>query len=128
MRLLDLECLVVATTPISFLSLNLFSFCLLSLWYLSKFVALLYYCFILLRGCFVFINFFLITLFISHLNFSTNCLPSYLLPFTTFLNSYTNSSIILLLYSTFFNSITFIILLFPLLNSSFKSDKNSSIM
>ena len=64
--------------------------------------------------CFTSIKFLLIVLFISCLNSSTNTLSSKLLPLTAVLNSYTNSSIILLSYSTN-----------PLLNSIFKSAKKS---
>ena len=71
------------------------------------------------------ISFHLTISFISFLNFSTNGFISYSLPFTILLNSYTNSSIILLSCSIFFNSTTFIILLSPLLNFFFKSAKNS---
>ena len=60
----------------------------------------------------------------SLLNSSTNSIPSYLLSLATFLNSYTNSSIVLLPCSTFFNSTTFIILSSPLSNYCFKSIRN----
>ena len=42
-----------------------------------------------------------------HLNFSTRGLSSYPLPLTALLNSYTNSSIVLLPCSSLFNSATF---------------------
>ena len=114
-----------AEFPISLLPLNLFSFLLFSLQYLSKFVALSYHCSILLREHFTSINFLLITLFIPLLNSSINDLPSYSLSLTALLNSYTNFSIVLLSCFTFFNSATFIISSSPPLNSFFKSDKNS---
>ena len=108
---------------VSFLPLNLFSSLLLSFQCLSKFVVLLYYCSILLGQYSASINFLLITLFISHLNSSTNSLLLYLLSLAILLNTYTNCSIVLLFYSTFFSYATFIISLPPPLNSSFKFDK-----
>ena len=92
------------------LSLNLSFSHLIFLQCLSKFVVLLYYCLMLLEKCSTCISFLLITLFIPHLNSFINALLSYLLFFTALLNFCTNSSIVLLLYSTFFNSATFIIL------------------
>ena len=100
--------------PVSLLSCNLsFSF-LLFLQYQLRFVALSYHYLMVQGKHSVPINFVLIILFIPCLNSSTNTLSSKLLPLTVFLNSCTNSSIILLLYSTN-----------PLLNSIFKSAKKS---
>jgi len=98
---------------ISLLFLSLSSSCLLSLQYLSKFVAYSYYCSILIGEHSDSISFCLITPFIPLLNSSINSLSSYLLPLITFLNSYTSFSIVLLPYFTFFNSTIFIVLLFP---------------
>ena len=60
------------------------------------------------------------------LNSSINSLLSYSLSLATLLNICTNFSIILFSCSTFFNSITFIVLLSLLLNSFFRSMRNSS--
>ena len=81
---------------------------------------------IFLRDHYSSINFLQITLFIPFLNSSTNILSLYWLFLAILLNSYTNSSIILLSCSTFFNSTTFIILSSLLPNSLFRSIKNSS--
>ena len=102
------------------LSLNLSISHLIFLQCLSKFVVLLYYCLMLLEKCSTCISFLLITLFIPHLNSFINTLLSYLLFFTALLNFCTNSSIVLLLCSTFFNSATFIISLSPPSNSFFR--------
>jgi len=105
-----------AKAPISLLSCNLsFSF-LLSLQCQLRFVALSYHYLMVQGDCSTSINFLLIVSFISCLNSSTNTLSSKLLSLTAFLNSCTNSSIILLPYST--NT---------LLNSIFKSAKKSPI-
>ena len=64
------------------------------------------------------ISFYLIILFIPHLNSSTNSLSSYPLSLAILLNFCTNSSIIFSSYSTF------IILSSPLPNSCFKSVTN----
>ena len=72
------------------------------------------------------ISFLIIVSFIPLLNFSTKDLSSYPLPLTALLNSYTNSSIILFPYFTFFNLATFIISSSPLPNSFFKFAKDSS--
>ena len=72
------------------------------------------------------INFLLISLFISLLNFSTNSLLSYLLSLAALLNSYTNSSII---FSSCFNFLSFAIFIDSSSsppNSLFKLIKNSS--
>ena len=76
--------------PFSFFPLNLVSSLQLSFQCLSRLVAHLYHCLILVRGLSISINFFLITPFIPFLNFSTNVLFSYLLFLAAFLNSYTN--------------------------------------
>ena len=102
---------------ISLLPLNLSSFLLLLLQCLFKFTALSYYCSMLLEGHSASISFLLIILFISFLNSSTSSFPSYPLSLATLLNFYTNSSIILFPYSTFFNSTIFIISLSPPPNS-----------
>jgi len=62
------------------------------------------------------ISFYLITLFIPCLNFSINGYLLYLLSFATFLNSCINSCVFNFC-SIFFNSIIFIVLLFPPSNS-----------
>ena len=62
---------------------------------------------------------------ISLLNSSINSLSLYLLPLTALLNSYINSFITLLSYSTFFNSATFVNSLSLLPNSFFNSVKKS---
>ena len=67
-----------------------------------------------------------IILFIPLLNSSTKDLSSYLLPFATLLNSYTNSSIIFPSYSSLFNSATFTPSLFSPSNSFLMSTKNFS--
>ena len=72
------------------------------------------------------INFLLITPFIPLLNSSTNSFPSYLLPLTTLLNSWTNSSIIFPSCSNFFNSATFTDSFSPPLNSFLMATKNFS--
>ena len=92
---------------------------------LFKFTTLSYHCLILFRSYSASINFLLITLFIPLLNSSTNSLSSHLLFLAILLNSCTNSFIVFSHYFTFFNSATFIILLSPLLDSSFKSNKSS---
>ena len=75
-----------------------------------------------------FIIFCLITPFMPHLNSSINSLPLYSLSFITLLNFCTNSSIILLPYSTFFSSATLIVSSSPLPNSCFKSVKNFPLL
>ena len=110
---------------VSLLLLNLFSSLLLSLQCISKFTALSCYCSMLLRGFSASMSFLLIISFIPLLNSSINSLSSYSFPLTTLLNSWTNSSLVFSPYSIFFNSVTFIILSSPPLNSSFKSNKNS---
>jgi len=110
---------------VSLLFFSLSSSCLLSLQCLSKFVAYLYYCSILIGEHSDSISFCLITSFIPLLNSSINSLSSYLLPLVIFLNSYTSFSIVLLPYSIFFNSIIFIILLFPPPIFCSKSVRNS---
>ena len=62
----------------------------------------------------------------SLLNSSINSLSLYLLLFATLLNFYTNSFIILLSCSIFFKSTTFNVLLSSLLNSCFRSIRNST--
>ena len=96
-----------AWASISLLSLNFSFSLLLYLQFLSKFVALLYHCPILLEKYSVSMSFLLIIPFIPLLNFLINSLLLYLLFFTTLLNFCTNSSIVLLPYSTFFNSTIF---------------------
>ena len=64
-----------AKFPIFFLLLNLFSFYLLFLQCLSKFVALLYYCSMFLEDYSNSISFCIITSFISLLNSSIKDLP-----------------------------------------------------
>ena len=59
------------------------------------------------------------------LNSSIRGLSPYLLFLAAFLNFCTNSSIVLLSYSTFFNSTTFTNLLFPLPNSFFSLVRKS---
>ena len=103
---------------------SFFSF-LLFLQYLSRFFALSYYCSILVRRYSNFINFFLITLFISLLNSFTNGLFLYLLLFATLWKSCTNSFIVLLFYYIFFNFTIFIVPLSLPLNFLFKSIRNS---
>ena len=78
------------------------------------------------EGYSTFINFLQITLFIPHLNYSLNSLLLYLFLLAALLNFCTNFSIVLLLCSNFFNSTTFIVLLFLLLNSFFELTRNSS--
>ena len=102
------------------LFLNFSSFCPLFFQYLSKLVILLDHYSILLEDCSASINLFQITLFILCLNFSINGYPSKPLPLTALLNSCTNFSIVLLYYSTFFNSATLTDLLSLLLNSCFR--------
>ena len=93
--------LVLKASVFSFLITTFLLICF-SLKCLFKFTTLSYYCFILLGGYSVSINFFLITLLILLLNYSTNSLLLFLLSLTTLLNSYTNFSIVLLSYSIFF--------------------------
>ena len=112
--------------PISHLPLNLSSFLCLSLQYLFKFIALLYYCSVLLRRYSASMSFLLIVLFILFLNPLINSLYSCPLLLIIFLNFWTNSSIVFLSCSIFSNSTTFIVLLFSPLNFSFKFDKNFS--
>ena len=84
-----------------------------------------YYCSMIFRGLSIPISFLLITSFISLLNFSTKFCLSYSFPLTALLSSYTNSSIILFLCSTLFNSVIFVDLLSLLPNSFFSFTKNS---
>ena len=98
---------------VSLLFLSLSYSCLFSLQYLSKFVAHLYHCSILIGGHSDSISFCLITSFIPLLKYSINNLSLYLLPLVTFLNLYTSFSIVLLPYSIFLKFTTFIVSLFP---------------
>ena len=100
--------------PVSLISCSLSFFFLLFLQCQLRFVALSYHYLMVQGKHSVSINFVLIILFIPCLNSSTNTLSSKLLPLTAFLNSCTNSSIMILLYSTK-----------PLTNSIFKSAKKS---
>ena len=106
--------------------LNLSSSLLFFLQYLSKLVACSYHCLILVRGFFVSISFFIITLLISLLNSSTNGFFSYSLPLAVLLNSCTNYFIIPPPCSNFFNSTTFTASLSSSPNFFFKSARNSS--
>jgi len=90
---------------------------------LFKFITLSYHCSILVGGYSDFINFLLIIPFFLSLNSSTNGCSLYSLSFTAYLNFCMNS-IILFSYSTFFNSVTFIVSLSPSLNFFFRSIKN----
>ena len=118
-------CCLEANASYSCFLLNLsFSF-LLSLQCLSKLVAYLYHCSILVRGFSASINFLLIAPLISLLNSSINSLSLYLLLLATLQNSYTNSSIVLPPCSNFFNSTTFTNSLSPPPNSLFIVVKNS---
>ena len=100
--------------PVSLISCSLSFFFLLFLQCQLRFVALSYHYLMVQGKHSVPINFVLIILFIPCLNSSTNTLSSKLLPLTAFLNSCTNSSIMILPYSTK-----------PLTNSIFKSAKKS---
>ena len=118
---------ILSTKDLIFLLfLSFSSSCLLSFQCLSKFVAYLYHCSILIGGHSDSISFCLITSFIPLLNSFINNLFLYLLSLVIFINSYTSFSIVLLLYSTFFNSTTFIVLLFPPPIFFSKSVRNSS--
>ena len=117
--------ILIAKDLVSLLFFSLSSSCLLSLQCLSKFVAYLYHCSILIGEHSDSISFCLITSFIPLLNSFINNLFSYLLSLIIFLNSYTSFSIVLLPYSTFFNSTTFIVLLFPPPIFCSKSIRNS---
>ena len=89
---------------LSFFPLNLSSFLLLSLQFLSRVIAFLHHCLIELGYVFASINFLLIFPFIPLLNSLISECPSYPLPFATFLKSCTNSSIFSPLCSILFNS------------------------
>ena len=114
-----------ASAPLSLHPFNLSSFLLLSLQFLSRVIALLYYYLIELSWCSASINFLLIAPFIPFLNFSINSLPLYLLFLATLWNSYTNSSVIFPSCSNLFNSATFTNSLSPSLNFFLMSAKNS---
>ena len=92
-------------------------------WYLN---SLLNYCSILLDLHSDSMNLHQMTLFISLLNFSINGLLLCPLSLATLLNSCTNSSIISLLYSIFFNSAIFIVSSSLPPNSFFRSAQKSS--
>ena len=115
----------VSAPPCSHCPLNLSSSLLLSLQYLFKLVAHLYYCSMLVGGLSASINFLRIILFILLLNSSINGLPLYLLSLAIYLNSCINSFMILPPCSNFFNSATFTISSSPPPNSLFNPAKNS---
>ena len=111
-----------------FFSHNLFFFLLLSIQYQYKLVAYLYYWSILWEGLSASINFLLITLFISCLNFSTKAFFLYSLSLAALLISCTNFFMVLELYSTFFSFAIFADLLSFSPNFFFNSSKNSLVV
>ena len=113
-------CLILETEASALFVLSV-SF-LLSLQFLSKVIAWLYYCLMELSWHSDFISLHQIILFMPLLNSSTKGLSSYLLSLAALLNSWTNSSIVLLPY---FNSLNSAISLSSLSNSFLISIKNS---
>ena len=105
---------------------NFFSSYLLSLQFLSKLIIYSYYCSIWPSWCSNFISFHQIALFISCLSSSTNSFFLYLLSFTTLLNSYIDSFIILFSCFSFFNSAILITFLSPPPNFFLQYVKNFS--
>ena len=122
-------------SPASLAKLGAIAFVtIMSLWHLSLYSVLvskllsLFFLLISSHLSYSLLNVYLITLFISCLNYSTNSFFLYPLPLVVLLNSCINYSIVLLSCFTFFNLATFIVLLSSLLSSFFKSIRNFFII